>query len=387
MVRALHVALILAAAAPLSLSAQWEQVDRAVQTGVTRGVYPGAVVVIGSSSQIYMARGYGHFTWNAQSAVPSADSTLWDIASLTKVVATTAAIALLADQGKVALDAPVARYLPRFTGGERPRVTVRMLLDHTSGLPAGLPPSQRRVGHDSLIGIIYRTALRRSPGAAEQYSDLNAILLGLIVERVTGQALDRFAAEAVFDPLGMRSARFLPPAALRSRIAPTAQWRGTPLAGEVNDRTAGWLGGVAGHAGVFATASDLARYAQWWLRRGALPSGIAMLRPATMDSFLLVGRTPRARLLGWESRTTTEYTPSPYGSLASTGAYGHTGYTGTMILIDPARDLFVVFLTNRVFGPRVAKPFTALHEIRAQVIDGAIRAAPGACRAEIRPAC
>ena len=386
MARAL-LALILCATAPLRLSAQFEPVDRAVQAGVARGVYPGAVVVIGTSSRILLAKGYGHFTWSERSAVPSADSTLWDIASLTKVVATTAAIALLVDQGKVALDAPVARYLPRFTGGERSRVTVRMLLEHTSGLPAGLAPTQRRVARDSLISIIYHTPLRRAPGAAEQYSDLNAILLGLIVGQVTGRPLERFVSEAVFSPLGMASTRFLPPAALRSRIAPTAQWRGTPLAGEVNDRTAGWLGGVAGHAGVFATGADLGRYAQWWLRRGVLPSGTAALRPATMDTFLFVGATPHARLLGWESRTTTEYTPSPYGALPSARAYGHTGYTGTMILIDPARDLFVILLTNRAYGPRVAKPFTALHEIRAQVMDAAVRAAPGACRAEIRPAC
>ena len=386
MVRAL-LALILCAAAPLPLSAQFEPVDRAIQAGVARGVYPGAAVVVGTSSRILLARGYGHFTWNERSAVPSPDSTLWDIASLTKVVATTAAIALLVDQGKVALDAPVARYLPRFTGGERSRVTVRMLLEHTSGLPAGLAPSQRRVGHDSLVTIIYHTPLRRPPGSAEQYSDLNAILLGLIIEQVTGRPLDRFAAEAVFIPLGMTSTRFLPPANLRARIAPTAQWRGTPLSGEVNDRTAGWLGGVAGHAGVFASASDLARYAQWWLRRGTLPSGAAALRPATMDTFLFVGPVSHGRLLGWESRTTTEYSQSPYGTLPSPRAYGHTGYTGTMILIDPARDLFVVFLTNRVYGPRVAKPFTALHEIRAQVMDAAVRATPGACRAEIRPAC
>ena len=387
MVRALPVALIFALAAPPALAAQFEPVDRAAQGGVTRGVYPGAVVVIGTSSRILLARGYGHFTWNDRSPVPSADSTLWDIASLTKVVATTAAIALLVDQGKVALDAPVARYLPRFTGGDRARVTVRMLLEHTSGLPAGLPPAQRRVSRDSLVTLVYRTPLRRPPGSAEQYSDLNAILLGLLVEQVSGRPLDRYAAEAVFGPLGMAATRFLPPPALRSRIAPTAQWHGTPLAGEVNDRTAGWLGGVAGHAGVFATGADLGRYAQWWLRRGVLPSGAAPLRAATMDTFLLVGPTPRARLLGWESRAAREYTPSPYGVLPSARAYGHTGYTGTMILIDPARDLFVIFLTNRVFGPRVARPFTALHEIRAQIIDAAIRAAPGACRAEIRPAC
>ena len=382
MVRALYSALILAGALPHRAAAQFDQVDAIVRDGVRRGVYPGAAVVVGNSGGALFARGYGHFTWNTRSPVPTPDSTLWDIASLTKVVATTAAVALLVDQGKLVLDAPVVRYLPRFTGGERPRVTVRMLLDHTSGLPAGLPPTQRRVAPDSLVAIIYRTPLRRTPGTAEQYSDLNAILLGLIIEQVARRPLDRFVAVAVFAPLGMTSTRFLPPPAQRPRIAPTAQWRGIPLAGEVNDRTAGWLGGVAGHAGVFATASDLGRYAHWWLRRG-----VPLIRPATVDTFILTGSAPHARLLGWESRATREYTPSPYGTLLSAQAYGHTGYTGTMIMIDPGRDLYLIFLTNRAFGPRVAKPFTALHQIRARLVDAAVRAVPGACKAEIRPIC
>jgi CubicO group peptidase (beta-lactamase class C family) len=381
------LSLIAAAVLTRVAAAQYGPVDALIEDGVRRGVYPGAALVIGNSHGVLHASGFGHFTWSARSAVPSADSTLWDIASLTKVVATTSSIALLVDQGKVALDAPVERYLPRFTGGDRSRVTVRMLLDHTSGLPAGLPPTQRRVGRDSIIAIIYRTPLRRAPGVTALYSDLNAILLGLIVEKIGDRPLDRFATEGVFVPLAMGSTRFLPQAALRPRIAPTAQWHGAPLAGVVNDRTSDWLGGVAGHAGLFATASDLGRYAQWWLRRGTLPSGVVLLRSATIDTFLFTGGLARERLLGWESRITREYTPSPYGSLLSDAAYGHTGYTGTMIIIDPARDLFVVFLTNRAFGPKVAKPFTALHDIRGRVADAAVRAVPGACRAEIRPVC
>jgi CubicO group peptidase (beta-lactamase class C family) len=375
------LALILALTAPSLGAAQYEGVDAVARSGVTRGVYPGAAVVIGTGSRILYARGYGHFTWSAASAVPDADSTLWDIASLTKVVATTGAIALLVDRDKVSLDAPVQRYLPRFTGGARSQVTVRMLLDHTSGLPAGLDPAARPRGRDSVLALVYRTPLRRSPGASEQYSDLNAILLGLIVESVGGRPLDAFVADELFGPLGMTRTRFLPPRERRSRIAPTAQYRGAPLSGEVNDATSGRMGGVAGHAGVFASANDLARYAQWWLRRGA---GGLIIKSATIDSFLA---PDGPRLLGWESRTATDYTPSPYGTLLSDRAYGHTGYTGTMLWIDPARDLFVVFLTNRSFGPKVAKPFTALHEIRAHLADAAVRAAPGACKAEIRPSC
>jgi len=375
-------ALIALAGVAAPLAAQFERVDAIVQGGVTRGVYPAAAVVIGTSDRILHARGFGHFTWSAASAVPSADSTLWDIASLTKVVATTGAIALLVDRGQLALDAPVARYLPRFTGSGREKVTVRMLLDHTSGLPAGLDPAARPRGRDSVLALVYRTALRRPPGTREQYSDINAILLGLIVEVVGGRPLERFTAEELFTPLGMTATRFLPPRQWRGRIAPTGQWRGTPLAGEVNDATSGRMGGVAGHAGVFAPASDLARYARWWLRRGA---GGPAIRPVTIDTFVALTGGPR--LLGWESRSVTEYTPSPYGTLPSAHAYGHTGYTGTMLWIDPERDLFVVFLTNRVYGPKVAKPFTALHEIRAALADAAIRASPSACKAEIRPHC
>lgn len=382
MARTLLSALILVCAVAGTASAQYEQLDGIVRDGVRRGVYPGAAVVVGNSSGVLFARGYGHFTWNARSPIPSPDSTLWDIASLTKVVATAAVAALLVDQGRLALDTPVVRYLPQFTGGDRPRVTVRMLLDHTSGLPAGLPPTQRRVPRDSLVAILYRLPLRRAPGAAAQYSDLNAILLGLVIERITERPLDRVATELVFTPLGMRETRYLPEPALHPRIAPTGQWRGTPLAGRVNDRTAEWLGGVAGHAGLFASAADLGRYATWWLRSGA-----PVLHSAIVDTFLKRGAPPSARLLGWESRVTEEYTPSPYGTLLSSRGYGHSGYTGTMIIIDPARDLYVVFVTNRVFGPRVAKPFTALHQLRARLVDAAIRAVPGACRAGVMPPC
>ena len=387
MARALVLALITAAALTRAAAAQYEPLDALVQDGVRRGVYPAAALVVGNSRTILHARGFGHFTWSDRSAVATPDSTLWDIASLTKVVATTPAAALLVDRGRLQLDAPVQRYLPRFIGRDKEQVTVRMLLDHTSGLPAGLDPRQRRVPPDSVFALVLRTPLRRSPGTRAQYSDLNAILLGRIIEAISGRSLDRFAADSVFGPLGMSETRFLPPPALRRRIAPTGQWHGSPLSGEVNDRTAGWLGGVAGHAGLFTTATDLARYAQWWLRRGVTSSGTRLVRTETVDTFLAPRAAAAPRLLGWESRTTREFTPSPYGTLPSAHAYGHTGYTGTMVWIDPDRDLFVVFLTNRAYGPRVAKPFTALHEIRGRVADAAVRAAPDACRQEIRPAC
>lgn len=379
MVRSSLIALIVAAAPPLS--AQYQALDATVQAGVTRGVYPGAVLVVGTSRGILHAQGFGHFTWSAASPVPDTAS-LFDLASLTKVVATTAAAAVLVDQGKLALDSPVRAYLPRFTGGAKDRVTVRMLLDHTSGLPPWVDFARLTADRAAAADLLYRTPLQRAPGERAVYSDLNAILLGNVIETITRQSLDRFVAEAVYRPLDMRSTTFLPPAGWRARILPTGQWHGHPVAGEVNDQNSKRFGGVAGHAGLFAPAGDLARYAQWWLRRGA-----PLIHRSVVDTFLAVGDPSGARRLGWESRTTTEYTPNPYGALLSPAAYGHTGWTGTMLWIDPERDLFVVFLTNRAFGPRVARPFTALHEIRAGVANAAVRAAPNACRADIRPSC
>lgn len=387
MARAFVLTLILAAGLTRAAAAQYEPLDALVQDGVRRGVYPGAALVVGNSRAILHARGFGHFTWNERSAVPTPDSTVWDIASLTKVVATTGAAALLVDQGRLSLDAAVGRFLPRFRGDGRDQVTVRMLLDHTSGLPPWVDLARLSRDRAGALDLLYATPLRRPPGTRAEYSDLNAILLGLVIESVTRRPLDAVVADDLFAPLGMRSTRFLPPRGWAGRVAPTGQWHGHAIAGEVNDQNSKRLGGVAGHAGIFATASDLARYAQWWLRRGVTSGGTPLVRPATVDTFLAANDIAGARLLGWESRRTTEYTPSPYGSLLSAGAYGHTGWTGTMLWVDPARDLFVVFLTNRAFGPKVAKPFTALHEIRGRVADAAVRAAPGACRQEIRPAC
>lgn len=375
------------AALPRPATAQYQAIDRVVADGIARGVYPGAAVVVGTSRAILYARGYGHFTWSPASAVPTPEGTVWDLASLTKVVATTGATLLLVDRGALTLDDPVRRWVPRFTGGAKDRVTVRMLLDHTSGLPPWVDFARLARDRAAALDLLFATPLRRAPGARSEYSDLNAILLGLVVEAASGAPLDTFVERELYAPLGMAATRFRPPVAWRPRIAPTGQWRGHPVAGEVNDQNSKRLGGVAGHAGLFASAADVARYAQWWLRRGALPDGRPLVAPGTLERFLHGGPGSGDRLLGWESRATEEYHPSPYGSLPSPEAFGHTGWTGTQLWIDPERDLFVVFLTNRAYGPRVARPFTALHEVRAAVADAAVRAAPGACRAAVLPAC
>jgi CubicO group peptidase (beta-lactamase class C family) len=375
------------AAAPVALTAQSvAQVDDAVRDGIKRGLYPGAVVVIGRRDSLIYARGYGHFTWNPRSPVPSPDSTIWDVASLTKIVSTMSSAMKLVDDGKLDLGAPVASYLPRFTGGLKNRVTVRMLLDHTSGLKSYVPFYQQARKKSKALDLLYAQPLVRTPGDTAVYSDLNAILLGLVVEKVAGMSIDRFAAREVFAPLGMQETMFKPPRKLRERIAPSGMWHGHPVAGEVNDQNAVAFGGVAGHAGVFSTASDLAKYARVWLSSGMAPAG-RWVRFETMSRFLSRGTNTGSRLLGWDTPERLADESSVFGDITSDATYGHTGFTGTMLWIDPPRDLFLVFLTNRSFDPKVAESVKELKTVRAAVSDAAVRLVPHTCRQELTAKC
>ncbi len=380
-------ALLLAlAASPPAAGQRFAAVDSVVKAGIRQGVYPGAVVVIGRRDTVLHARGYGHYTWSTSSPVPSPDSTLWDLASLTKVVATTSAIMRLVEQDRVLLDRPLASYLPRFAGPGKERVTVRMLLDHTSGLPSYVEFFRLAPTRDSAVALLYREPLRYQPGTAVVYSDLNFLLLGLLVEQVTGEPLDRYTAREIFAPARMMETRFRPPAALAPRIAPTGRWRGRPVAGTVNDQNAARFGGVAGHAGLFATASDLARYARLWLNEGRL-DGRQIFAAETIRAFLDPVAGSGSRLLGWDRPAPNLRGDTPFGRLVSDVAYGHTGWTGTELWVDPARDLFLVFLTNRSYGPKVGRSISRLRSVRGQLADAVVRAVPGACQAALQPPC
>ncbi len=365
----------------------FERVDEAVRDGISRGVYPGAVVLIGRRDSILYSRGYGHYTWDPTTRVPTADSTLWDIASITKVVSTGATALRLVDAGKLNLDAPVRRYLPRFSGGLKNQVTVRMLLDHTSGLKSYVP-IYRKSGRSRqrAINLLYAQPLLRVPGDSAQYSDLNALLLGLIIEKVTQLPLDRAAAREVFKPLGMTQTMYKPSARLRSRTVPSGIWRGQPVPGDVNDQNAAAFGGVAGHAGVFTTANDLARFAQVWLRNGMGPEG-RWVRPETMANFLAVGPKSGTRALAWDTPDVYGEEPSIFGTLISKSAYGHTGFTGTELWIDPTHDLFLVFLTNRTFDPKAPDSLKEMKVVRTAVSDAAISLVPHACAQDLVSRC
>jgi len=362
------------------------EVDAIVRQGIRQGVYPGAVVIIGRKDSVLYARGYGHFTWSPSSPVPTPDSTLWDIASITKVMGTTSAAMRLVDARRLSLDAPVRQYLPEFSGGPKDRVTVRMLLDHTSGLRSYLPFFKQARTRDQATALLYAEPLVRQPGQSPVYSDLNAILLGLVLETVSGLPLDRLVTREVFEPLELQETIYRPPASVRRRAVPTALWRGKPVQGQVNDPNAVVFGGAAGHAGIFSSGMDLARYAQVWLRNGAGPRG-QWVTPATIRRFLTRGANTGPRLLGWDTPELDGKEPSLFGTLISDAAYGHTGFTGTEIWIDPAHDLFLVFLTNRTFDRRARNAHQALRIVRTSLSDAAIRLVPPACQQDLVAAC
>ena len=375
MVVALVLALVQGAVAPGRPQFTSGTFDPLVLEGVRSLVYPGAALVIGTRDSILFAKAYGRFTWSARSAAVSVDSTLWDLASLTKVVATTPALMLLVERGKVDLDAPVTRYLPEFNATGTAVITVRHLLTHTSGLRGTLPLRDAPDSAAALRMVLTSTPIA-APGARMVYSDLNAILLGEIVRRVSGAPLDEFVAREVYAPLGIsEQMMFRLPRRLERRTAPTGIWRGHAIAGVVNDPNAAKLGGVAGHAGAFATAMGVARFAQFMLRDGA-----PVLKPETVRGFTAIAvparRGTSARTLGWEALPTGEDVSSA-GRLLGPRSYGHTGWTGTSLWIDPDRGLFVLLLTNRAYAQAggARGTFTVLKEVRGRVANAAARAA------------
>jgi CubicO group peptidase (beta-lactamase class C family) len=351
--------------------------DSAVEGGIRQGVYPGAALVVGTHDKILFAKGYGRLTWSVTSASVSVDSTFWDLASLTKVVATTPALMLLVERGKVALDTPVVRYVHEFNSPGTGSITVRHLLTHTSGLRGTLPLKDAPDSATALL-MVLTTVPVSPPGSRMVYSDLNAILLGEIVRRVSGLPLDAFVAREVYKPLGLdQTMLFRPSKKLEPRTAPTGLWHGHAIAGVVNDPNAARLGGVAGHAGLFATASALGRYAQFMLNQGAAPGDGHVVKQETVAQFTQIAVPARrgvsARTLGWEALPTGEETSSA-GTLLGPHSYGHTGWTGTSLWIDPDRDLFVLLLTNRAYDPRTRGSFTKLKQVRGRVADAAARA-------------
>jgi CubicO group peptidase (beta-lactamase class C family) len=342
---------------------------------VREGAFPGGVLVVGRRGAVAYTAPVGRY--GDDDPRPVNENTIYDLASLTKVIGlTTAAMFLVAD-GDLDIDARVVDYVPEFTGTGKVGVLVRHLLTHTSGLPAWVPLYLETADADGALQRIYGMKLENPPGDHYSYSDLGAILLTQIVQRVAGVPLDTFLHERVFKPLGMSQTRFRPQFELRDRIAPTEMdpWRGRLLRGEVHDENAFHLGGVSGHAGLFSTGPDLARFAVWLLDayhgrlgddpRPELPG--ALVREFTRRQ---PGPEGSTRALGWD-------TPTPGGGLSSghlldPSSFGHTGFTGTSIWIDPARELFIILLTNRVHPTRDNRALLPIRGIVADMVVGAV---------------
>lgn len=341
-------------------------IDRVARAGVDAGGYPGLAVVVGRRGGLVWRRGYGTLDWGGETAPVDPSRTMYDLASLTKVVATTAAVMVLYDDGRLRLDDPVAKFLPAYREGAKRRVTIRMLLEHRGGLPAGRELWRLSRGPRAARRLVLETPLAYPPGTAQLYSDLGADVLGFVVEAIAHEPLDRFVERRIFRPLGMRSTRFRPPRSMRRRIAPTetSPPRGHPLRGEVHDEDAWALGGVAGHAGLFATATDLAVFAQMMLDGGRY-AGRRIVRDSTVALF--TRRSAGWRALGWE----TCAGGASCGQHMSERAYGHTGFTGTSLWIDPDHDLFVIVLSNRVHERADGRmpPNAVLADVRADVAD------------------
>jgi uncharacterized protein YbbC (DUF1343 family)/CubicO group peptidase (beta-lactamase class C family) len=326
-----------------SLDSRLEVLDSIINDAIDQKQIPGAVLVVGHDGKVIYRKAYGSRALEPRREAMTVD-TIFDCASLTKVIATTTAIMQLWEQGRFRMNDPIAKYLPEFGQNGKQDLTIRQLLVHYSGLPEDLELSKKWEGKETGYRMAFEVTPDRPPGSAFVYSDINFVVLGALVEKLSGESLDHYAASHVFAPLGMKETRFLPPASWESRIAPTEDDENHHLLrGSVHDPTAHRMGGVAGHAGLFSTADDLAIFAQ-----ALLDGGRGVLTPATVAKMT----APQQPVNGTSVRGFGWDIDSPFstnrGELLPVGGYGHTGFTGTSLWIDPATKTYIVLLTNAV---------------------------------------
>lgn len=359
----LGVLLILSVPAAAGMAAQgavdparFAKIDEVINADIKDKKLPGAVVVVGQGDAVHYRKVYGNRAL-APAAEPMTMDTVFDMASLTKVVATTSAVMMLVEDGRIRLSDPVAQFIPEFGKYGKERVTIRHLLTHMSGLRPDVDLADAWVGHEAAINLASEEVLMAPPGRRFVYSDIGFFLLADIVARVSGQKFETFVADRLFKPLGMNDTMFLPPASLRERIAPTEVCTpyGWPCAGPdaqmlrgtVHDPTARRMGGVAGHAGLFSTANDMVRFARMLLRGGEL-DGVRVMSPLTvarMTSPATPEGEANVRGLGWDMDSSYS---ANRGELLPLGSFGHTGFTGTSLWVDPTTKAYVIFLSNRL---------------------------------------
>ncbi len=348
--------------------ARFAQAFIILQEAIEQRAFPGCAISVLHRGRLVALRGLGRFTYEPSSPAVQGD-TIFDLASVSKVVATTPVAMLLYERGQLDLEAPIVSLLPDFAGDDprRDQVTVRMLLSHSSGLPAYERLFERTHGREELIRAALSTPLTADPGTRVEYSDIGFIILGELLARLADEPLDRFCQREIFGPLGMVRTCYCPPAACRMQVPPTVDdrtFRPRVVQGEVHDENASVMGGVAGHAGVFAPAADVALFAH-----SMLNGGRPILRPETLALF--TRRQPQppgtSRGLGWD----TPSQPSQSGRYLSPTAFGHLGYTGTSLWIDPRLQLAITLLTNRTWPDHSNQ---AIKQVRPKFHDSVVEA-------------
>ena len=351
------------------------RLDSIIRVAIAEGAAPGVSIAVGRYGRLVLLKGYGSLDYSAGSPVVDAN-TIYDLASLTKVIATTTSAMILEETGKLDLDRTVRSYLPELDAADKYTITVRMLLTHTGGLEAYAPLYRDRRGRAAFISEINARPLAYPPGSQTVYSDWDMVLLQAVIERIAGMSLDNFADGHLFKPLGMTDTRFAPDTndrAYRRRIAPTTsdELRGGPLQGVVHDANAWAIGGVSGHAGLFSTAADIATFAQLLLDGGTY-ANVRIVAPQTIARWTSRQGNATSRALGWDTPAPT----SSAGRYFSPRSFGHTGFTGTSLWIDPERGLFVVLLMNRVNSRGEATRHVQLRRDVSDAVQRAVLDAP-----------
>lgn len=333
-----------------SPSFNFSAVDSLIEQAILDSAFPGAVILVYKDVNIIFEKAYGHYTYDSSSTKVSLN-TIFDLASVSKVVATTTAAMILVDRRQLNLDDKVIKYLPEFNNNGKENITIRNLLLHNSGLAPFKKYYDIYSTAEEVINDIMNLTPEQQPGSKYVYSDLGMITLQKVIEKITGKTLDVFLSENLFKPLGMNSTMYNPPLQLKANCAPTELddfFRMRQLQGEVHDERAFMLNGVAGHAGLFSTAPDLAKFLQMILQKGKY-EGKEYIKPETIELFIKKQSEQSSRALGWDTKSPEGSSAGQYFDITS---YGHTGYTGTSVWTDPTKNLFVILLTNRVFPSR-----------------------------------
>ncbi len=326
------------------------RIDSLINQAIKDSIFPGASLLIAHDKKIIYKKGFGHFTYdiNSEKVTPK---TIYDLASVTKVIATTTAAMICIDKGLFHLDDIVSKYIPLFSFNGKENITIKNLLLHNSGLVAYKKYHEKYDKPDSVLNDIFSSQLEYETGTKTVYSDLGFITLGKIIEKVSGKTLDKFCNDEIFKPLGMKNTFYNPPAKYKKRITPTEfdnYWRNRLLIGEVHDETASLLNGVSGNAGLFSTSEDLYRLLLMLLNKGKF-NGKTIINQKTVELFTKQYTNNSSRALGWDTNALEN---ASCGKLFSKSSYGHTGYTGTSVWTDPEKKIIVILLTNRVYPTR-----------------------------------